>query len=595
MRGRRRVPFRELAAALISAVVTVGLWGAGGPQPAGASGTPKLRWLAAGDSYASGQGLPNLETKCARAKAPNQNWAEVAAGLLARAGYDFATPRMTACTGATTRQFFHPKGKLPPQWTAKMGRFNLVTFSFGGDNVDFATVVASCVTTHSICTDTYVRKKIRHFAKTYSQFLHRVAAKAVTKDGNVVVMGYPELVETPSLWPVVNHVLHRCQGLTIGVSKRIRGWAGDLNATIGYDVNKADNEPASHRNGVNFTFIDVVSGNDGLSRSDPDLFEPATGTRHELCSDGDRNWLNGLVVPKGLNAMRGNVVTQRSMHPTQAGETAMGNLAATVIGRLTWPSSPTLGIQWPKSLGLGQYEGYGSVEPTTIQNGVGPTSYASSIAWESWGGAEATGVGDSSYTASAPATAVPAQATIVAYDPGTCDGHYAYRDLTYYFPEYGQTFRPTDPGWVVCPPSSPPTTQPTSSPGTASCSTAAIMAAVEAYLGNPIVPGAEATGSPTCKDGWAALMTQEVSNGQVLGPDMAIASSSGGSWTVVSYSEGYLCSSLPPAAVQALGTAANCIKLSTATAPSTASSTAVTGTSSSEATTSTAASTTTGT
>jgi hypothetical protein len=54
--------------------------------------------------------------------------------------------------------------------------------------------------------------------------------------------------------------------------------------------------------------------------ADQYLFEPLGGVQHELCSAGDQSWLNGLLDNK-------HVLTE-SFHPNQAGETAMGKLAA---------------------------------------------------------------------------------------------------------------------------------------------------------------------------------------------------------------------------------------------------------------------------
>jgi hypothetical protein len=209
-----------------------------------------------------------------------------------------------------------------------MGRYDLVTFSFGGDDVGFASIMMACYEGSNLCTDKAVRAQIAAVANSYRTFLAKVATNAVVADGNVVVMGYPELIEDPGLWPVLNDATFQCQGLSRTQAKRIRGWAGDLNATIGNAVKTANALPPAKRNGVHFTFVDVVTGQaaNGISSSDPYLFEPATGTRHELCSKGDSSWLNGLSKH----------IRTRSLHPDQLGENGMGNLAAEVIEHLDW-------------------------------------------------------------------------------------------------------------------------------------------------------------------------------------------------------------------------------------------------------------------
>jgi len=76
---------------------------------------------------------------------------------------------------------------------------------------------------------------------------------------------------------------------------------------------------------VHLTFIDVNSGGGaGISKSDQNLYEPASGPRHNLCAT--QPWLNGLsTIDYGSG----------SFHPKQAGQDAMGALAAEVIPALT--------------------------------------------------------------------------------------------------------------------------------------------------------------------------------------------------------------------------------------------------------------------
>ena len=69
---------------------------------------------------------------------------------------------------------------------------------------------------------------------------------------------------------------------------------------------------------------------DGIADNDPDLFEPSTGTRHELCSQGSEPWINNEIKTD----------KSHSFHPNQAGENALGALAASVIEHLTWPWTP---------------------------------------------------------------------------------------------------------------------------------------------------------------------------------------------------------------------------------------------------------------
>ena len=138
-------------------------------------------------------------------------------------------------------------------------------------------------------------------------------------------MGYPEMFESPKLWGPKETT---CAGLSSNEVDTVRGWAGDLNATIGAAVAKVDAEPPGQRNDVQFTFVNPVTGGGYISPNDPNLFEPMGGTRHELCSQGHASWMNGFSP---LHP------TTHSFHPNQAGENAMGALAAEVIPRLVNP------------------------------------------------------------------------------------------------------------------------------------------------------------------------------------------------------------------------------------------------------------------
>jgi hypothetical protein len=206
-----------------------------------------------------------------------------------------------ACSGAKTFNFFNEQGSSPSQWNASLGPSNIVTFSFGGDDVGFSKVMNACFRLNgSICSDGYVRPIIQQLGTIYPGFLLNVANEAVKPGGYLVVMGYPEIFEKPNLWPHVDRVLHECEGdITESSANLIRGWAGDLNATIGEAVSSVNAMPASQRNHVTLDFVDPVSGNSSLSKSDANLFEPASGTRHELCSQGNQSWLNGVASLTG--------------------------------------------------------------------------------------------------------------------------------------------------------------------------------------------------------------------------------------------------------------------------------------------------------
>ena len=84
--------------------------------------------------------------------------------------------------------------------------------------------------------------------------------------------------------------------------------------------------------------------------------------------------------------------------------------------------------------------GFGRSRPTTIDYGGDTSSSIHDIRWQSWGGARATGTGRAVYASPTAQTAEgrEEQATVVAFDLGTCAGRPAYRKVQWYFPQHGE-------------------------------------------------------------------------------------------------------------------------------------------------------------
>jgi hypothetical protein len=106
-------------------------------------------------------------------------------------------------------------------------------------------------------------------------------------------------------------------------------------------------------------------------------------------------------------------------------------------------AAPTLGVAG--AFGSGGI-GFGQVRPTEISLGGDPTGTLSGIAWQSWGASQATGTGTGIYVGPDQTVAQGTQetATVLASGLGTCGGAPAYQQVTWYFPQQGQT--PSDNG-----------------------------------------------------------------------------------------------------------------------------------------------------
>lgn len=312
------------------------------PSTSGATGSQRISWLAAGDSYSSGAGLKVTTKPCARGSVTSSSYAYplLAYDDVHSALPSLETPNFVACTGATSSEFISGNDTAGrPEWTPSMGKFDLVTFTFGGDDINFHGIILQCLAypisklappdpDHSCPNDSFVRNLIKtKLGSVYRSFLTQVADKVVAKGGNIVVLGYPELVDLPKFWPSASQHIGKCQGLRTSDATQLRGDAGALNATIGADVAEVNRQ---HPNGVHLTFVDVNTGsNTGVVKipsSDQDLFEPSVGGRHNLCGTGT-SWLNGVV----------KLHPTRSFHPSEDGNIAEGKLLASVLPYLSEP------------------------------------------------------------------------------------------------------------------------------------------------------------------------------------------------------------------------------------------------------------------
>jgi hypothetical protein len=136
------------------------------------------------------------------------------------------------------------------------------------------------------------------------------------------------------------------------------------------------------------------------------------------------------------------VVTREPRKPRRAAvlaiTAALGLLAiAPAIARA---ATPRLGAPWRN------LPGFGAVKPSTISFGGDPTSLVGDIRWTSWGPSQAIGYGESDWVWPGTCTGCnkPSPARVVAFDLGTCHGRRSYNAFEWYFPEYGDTFKPGD-------------------------------------------------------------------------------------------------------------------------------------------------------
>jgi hypothetical protein len=131
----------------------------GHPVPVTAASVPAgstrpVSWLAAGDSYSSGEGIEGTglapDDRCAQS---DKAFGPRAASILSsQRGWRIAPLTFVACTGAITGDYFNHRNQDHPDqdtWARTLHprttRYDVITASFGGNDVDFAGIMKDCV------------------------------------------------------------------------------------------------------------------------------------------------------------------------------------------------------------------------------------------------------------------------------------------------------------------------------------------------------------------------------------------------------------------------------------------------------------------
>ena len=389
----RRLVAAVSAVTLVAVVLVIIPASAVATESVRVGGDTGLSWVSLGDSYAAGEGLPDPtriegdETfaLCQRALAGDGGstaWGAQAAAGRADAGH-FA---FVACTGAITDDVFpHPSapriqaGQLDQaRFFGKSERFDVVTASFGGNNVGFADVLLGCAGVSVTGAGTYALTGAVSWAaapwvgctvseeemkarvdrltdtatvrggrmdcgdlgatgstsafwddddlvagKVTAPELYDVLGRCVAEPGGVVVvMGYPQLVEESGRWSALEG--NRCHRVRRADAGKLRGAVARFNERL-----RAAAEFADRTTPARFVFVDPNQFWEGeaYTGSAPSSEALAQGAkRHALCGGGE-DWLNGLTIgTAGDGALR----PQRSFHPNQLGHNAMAQATQTI-------------------------------------------------------------------------------------------------------------------------------------------------------------------------------------------------------------------------------------------------------------------------
>lgn len=189
---------RRAAAGLLAASAVVLTLSA---PTAAATSTDGPAYVALGDSYASGAGLAGVKDKeCDRTTGGYPSLISKFAMLVGRNHtFDDVT-----CSGATTNNYWNPRGSKAPQADALTPRTKLVTLTMGGNDVGFSSVLATCA--RVAATDREGTPCKQYFTAdgkdvladrlaTMEERVHDVLAdiRRRSPHAKVIVVGYPAL------------------------------------------------------------------------------------------------------------------------------------------------------------------------------------------------------------------------------------------------------------------------------------------------------------------------------------------------------------------------------------------------------------------
>ncbi|HEY7049541.1 MAG TPA: SGNH/GDSL hydrolase family protein [Jatrophihabitantaceae bacterium] len=273
------------------------LVGAGLTAPAAAASPAAHRYVALGDSYASVGDIQDWRTDptgCARA---SDNYpSDVAATINPQTFVDIS------CGGATTVDMTQsqsvPLGSNPPQFSALTPDTDLVTLTIGGNDIGFASIVATCAAlsvTNPVgkpCQQHYTSGGADQLQAAIAQTAPKVDAvlagiQARAPHARIVVVGYLRILPpSGGCWPLVP--------IARGDVPWLNTIEHSLNAMLG-------TEASAH----------------GAS-----AVNPGETTGHDACQTPADKWVEGLI-PTSTSIV--------PVHPNGAGQ---AHVASLVTGAL---------------------------------------------------------------------------------------------------------------------------------------------------------------------------------------------------------------------------------------------------------------------
>ncbi|MER8223535.1 SGNH/GDSL hydrolase family protein [Streptomyces sp. NPDC094143] len=243
---------------------------------------PSTRYVALGDSYASGAGLSQL--KDAECKRSTSSYPSLMADV-----YKVGSFKDVTCSGATTRSIWNHQGSKPPQAQALSKDTTLVTLTIGGNDIGFAEVITACVLqglaqpTGAPCKAAHTQggtdvlaQRVNKLAPRFGDVLTDV--KRRSPKARVAVVGYPSLVPDSGA---------KCRPLAPiadGDVAYLRDTTKRLNSMLASEARKAG-----------AVFVDVYNATKG----------------HDMCQPANKRWIEPPLNPApGTMAVHPNIMGQ---------------------------------------------------------------------------------------------------------------------------------------------------------------------------------------------------------------------------------------------------------------------------------------------
>jgi lysophospholipase L1-like esterase len=253
--------------------------------PAAAGPTAPEHYVALGDSYTAGPGIPNQTPESGGCGRSDHNYPHLVAAALAVTQFTDVS-----CGSATTANMTEPQ-PLPqglingPQFDALGPDVDLVTLGIGGNDIGFGEIIATCVTRSVLlplgapCRQHYMRQGDELGARIEATAPKVAAVLAGIRElapaARTLVVGYPVILPAtgPGCWPLMP--------IAVGDVAWLRTVEGRLNAML-----------AGEAAAAGATFVDTYASSVG----------------HDVCRLPGRKWVEGVVPTAPANPVHPNAL-----------------------------------------------------------------------------------------------------------------------------------------------------------------------------------------------------------------------------------------------------------------------------------------------